>query len=95
MARPGPHHDTLAPAFLPVTPHKRYLVVRQENIWSIKFDGEEYGPYKTEREAILFAIDAANKFGEQGEKTQVLQMEENGEAQVVWTYGHDPYPPKQ
>ena len=67
----------------------------KKNIWSIKFDGEEYGPYKTEREAILFAIDAANKFGEQGEKTQVLQMEENGEAQVVWTYGHDPYPPKQ
>jgi hypothetical protein len=94
MARPHLHHDTLAPAFLPGAPH-RYLVVRQEDIWFIKFDGEEYGPYKTEQEAMLFAIDAANKLGEQGEKTQVLQMDENGEVQLVWRYGRDPYPPKQ
>ena len=95
MARPDIHHDTLAPALLPGTPHRRYLVVRQEDIWFIKFDGEKYGPYKTEREAILFAIDAANKFGEQGEETQVLQVDENGEARLLWTYGHDPYPPRQ
>jgi hypothetical protein len=94
MARSHLHHDTLAPAFLPGAP-QRYLVVRQEDIWFIKFDGEEYGPYKTEQEAMLFAIDAANKLGEQGEKTQVLQMDQNGEAQLVWRYGHDPYPPKQ
>ena len=50
----------------------RYFVVRQEDVWFIKFDGEEYGPYQTEREAMLFAIDAANKLGEQGEDTQVL-----------------------
>jgi len=94
MARPHLHPDTLAPAFLPGAPH-RYLVVRQDDIWFIKFDGEDYGPYKTEREAILFAIDAANKLGEQGEHSQVLQMDENGEARLVWSYGHDPYPPKQ
>ena len=56
-----------------------YLVVRQEDVWFIKFDGEEYGPYQSEREAMLFAIDAAHKLGEQGEETQVLQMDENGE----------------
>ena len=95
MTRPDLHHDTLAPVHLPGTPHMRYLVVQQEDNWFIKFDGEEYGPYKTEREAMLFAIDAAHKLGEQGEETQVLQMDENAEARPVWAYGHDPYPPRQ
>lgn len=75
-------------------PHTTYLVVRQEDVWFIKFDGEEYGPYQSEREALLFAIDAANKLGEQGQQTQVLVMDENGDLQPFWTYGHDPYPPR-
>jgi hypothetical protein len=33
----------------------------------IKFDSEEYLPYETEREAMLFAIDAAHTLGESGE----------------------------
>ena len=68
-------------------------MVRQEDVWFIKFDGEEYGPYQSEREAMLFAIEAANKLGEQGEHTQVLVMGENGDMQPFWTYGRDPYPP--
>ena len=61
----------------------------------IKFDGEEYGPYKSEREAMLFAIDAAHKLGEQGEETEVLKLDENGEPQPAWRHGHDPYPPRE
>jgi hypothetical protein len=75
-------------------PRTRYLVVRQEDVWFIKFDGEDYGPYRSEREAMLFAVDAANKLGEQGEETQVLVMDENGALQPRWTHGHDPYPPR-
>ena len=75
-------------------PKTRYLVVRQEDVWSIHFAGEEYGPYKTEREAMLFAIDAAHKLGEQGEDTQVLMVDESGEARPAWTFGHDSYPPR-
>ena len=75
-------------------PRSRYLVVRQEDVWFIKFDGEEYGPYQSEREAKLFATEAANKLGEQGEHTQVLVMGENGDMQPFWTYGHDAYPPR-
>jgi hypothetical protein len=41
---------------------------------------------------MLFAVDAAHKLGEQGEATEVLVMDENGEAQPIWTYGRDPYP---
>jgi len=80
--------------FVPGNPRTRYLVVRQEDVWFIKFDGEEYGPYQSEREAMLFAVDAAHKLGEQGEDTEVLQADENGQARRVWTYGLDPYPPR-
>ena len=65
-----------------------------EDDWFIRFDGADYGPYKSEREAMLFAVDAANKLGEQGEETQVLLMDENGDVQPAWTFGQDPYPPR-
>jgi hypothetical protein len=81
----------------PVAPdhHRtRYVVVRQEDVWFIHFAGEEFGPYKTEREAMLFAIDAAHQLSEQGEETQVLVVDENGEARPAWTYRQDPYPPR-
>ena len=50
------------------------------------FGGEEFGPYKTEREAKLFAIEAAFKLGEQGERTEVLVSEEAGAVAPVWVY---------
>ena len=43
---------------------------------------------------MLFAIDAAHKLGEQGAATQVLCVDENGDAGTAWTYGRDPYPPR-
>jgi len=94
MSRLPLHDDTLAPALLSGSPHTRYLVVCHEDVWFIKFDGEEYGPYQTKREAMLFAIDAAQKLGEQGEQTQVVRVDVNGEALSVWTFG-DPYPSRQ
>jgi hypothetical protein len=94
MSRPHLHRDMLAPAFVCGHPQTRYLVVRHEDVWLIKFDGEEYGPYKTEREAMLFAIEAAHKLGAQGEDTQVLRLDENAEARPVWTHGEDAYPPR-
>ena len=95
MARPQIHPPTEATAFVPERRRTRYLVVRQEDVWFIKFDGEEYGPYKSEREAMLFAIDAAHKLGEQGEETEVLKLDENGEPQPAWRHGHDSYPPRE
>jgi hypothetical protein len=71
----------------------RYLVMRQQDVWFITFNGEEFGPYRSQREAMLFATDAAQRLGELGEDTQVFRVDENGDAAPVWTYGLDPYPP--
>jgi hypothetical protein len=74
--------------------HARYFVVQQDDVWMIKFDDEEYGPYKSKNEAMLFAIDAAQKLGEHGEEAEVLLMGENNHVRPEWIYGRDPYPPR-
>jgi hypothetical protein len=91
MARPQLRdHASVQPVF-----HGRlYWIERQEDVWFIRFDGDDYGPYKSEREALLFAADAAKSLGEQGEDTQVLLVDENGDVQRSWTFGQDPYPPR-
>ena len=56
-------------------PVARYFVERlkaHNDVWVIKFDDEEYGPYKSQSEAVLFAIDAAEKLNEHGEKAQIV-----------------------
>ncbi len=93
MARTHVHNRARVPGFVAGLSHTRYLVVRQDDVWFIKFDGEEYGPYASEREALLFAIEAAHTLGEHGEPTQVLLIDENGEGQPAWTFGQDSYPP--
>jgi hypothetical protein len=53
----------------------RYFVERlkaRNDAWMIKFDDEEYGPYKSQSEAVVFAIEAAEKLNEHGEKAQVV-----------------------
>jgi len=83
-----------APAFDSHRQRTRYLVVRQEDVWFIKFAGEEFGPYISEREAMLFAVDAAQRLGAKGEDTEVLRVDESGDPQLAWSYGLDPYPPR-
>src|SRR6266550_4628760 len=77
-----------------IMPHTRYIVVQHKDEWLIKFGDEEYGPYHSRAEAMLFAIDAAQKLGEQGENTQVGLMGEHGRFRAEWSYGKDPYPPQ-
>jgi hypothetical protein len=72
----------------------QYVVVQHGDEWMIKFDNEEYGPYKSKNEAMLFAIDAAQKLGEHGEGAEVLLMGENNHVRPEWVYGRDPYPPR-
>jgi hypothetical protein len=81
-----------APPTLAVPLVREYLVAREREGWFIEFSGEQFGPYNTEREALLFAIDAAHNLGEKGELTRVLSRDEAGEVNAVWTHGHDAYP---
>jgi hypothetical protein len=74
-------------------PQVRYFVVRNQDAWLIKYEDEEYGPYQSQSEAMLFAIEAAQKLGEHGENAQVCLMGENGHFRPEWTYGQDTYPP--
>ena len=73
-------------------PDARYFIVQHDDLWSIKFNDEEYGPYKTKDEAMLFAIDAAQKLGEYGDNAQVVLMGEDGHFHAEWIYGRDSVP---
>ena len=75
-------------------PNSRYFIVQSDDGWKIQFSGEEFGPYQTKQEAMLFAVDAAQKLGEQGENTEVCLMGENGHFRPEWTFGRDTYPPR-
>jgi hypothetical protein len=95
---PGTHtpDHTRVPPFVESRPRKRYIVARREDVWFIIFGGEEFGPYKTEREAKLFAIEAAHKLGEHGEETEVMvSSDEAGAVLPVWVYGQHAYPPRE
>jgi len=94
MPHPRDHDSTRLQALMTVEPRVEYLVLRREDVWFIEYDGEEYGPYKSSREAMLFAIDAAYKLGEHGTETQVRMKEPDGVALAAWTYGVDPFPPR-
>jgi hypothetical protein len=94
MARPQLRDQTSVGPVFPARPRKLYSVEPQEDVWFIRFDGADYGPYKSEREALLFAVDAAKALGEQGEDTQVVLIDENGEGHAAWTFGEDRYPPR-
>ncbi len=57
---------------MPVT---RYFVERlttHGDVWMVKFDDEEHVPYESQSEAELFAISAAEKLNEHGEKAQIV-----------------------
>ncbi len=92
MPRPLETNAPIA-AILRTEPRRPYFVLRRQDRWFIAFGDEEFGPYQSEREVLLFAIDAAHGLGEKGEETQVLALDERGSAQPVWTYGIDSYPP--
>jgi Arc/MetJ-type ribon-helix-helix transcriptional regulator len=49
----------------------------------MRWEVESAGPYKSQSEAVLFAIDAAEKLNEHGEKAQVVIIGPTS------TYGQD------
>jgi hypothetical protein len=63
----------------------RYFLVQQNDSWMIKFADEEFGPYKSKSEAMLFAVEAARKLAERGAETEVCLMGENGFFHAEWS----------
>ncbi len=72
----------------------QYIVVLNEWEWKVSHEGEYYGPFKTQAEAIRAAVDIAHKSGQQGHDAQVLVQGRDNQFRTAWTYGHDPYPPE-
>jgi hypothetical protein len=74
-------------------PTARYLIVCNRDQWSIRYGAQEFGPYKSQDEATLFAIDAARKLGKYGTRAEVCVMGENGHLRSKWTLGRDLHSP--
>ena len=72
-------------------PTARYFIVHDQiqDEWHIKYGNEEYGPYKSRDEAMVFAIDAAKNLGAYGENAEVCLMGENGHFHAEWVAGRD------
>lgn len=75
-------------------PNSRYFIVQKTDGWVIRFGAHDFGPYITRQEAMLFAVDAAQKLGEKGETAEVCLVGENGHFRPEWTFGRDSYPPR-
>lgn len=70
-----------------------YFVVLHEGHWKINYEGQHYGSYLTQREAIHAAVQSAHNAGQKGHDAQVLVQGTDHKFRTEWTYGHDPYPP--
>lgn len=76
-------------------PQSRYFVVREgDDEWTIRFGNEQFGPYRSRSEAMLFAIEAAQRRGEREGCAEVCLMGLNGQFHPEWAYGRDAYPPR-
>jgi hypothetical protein len=64
----------------------RFYVVGDHDVWMIKFEDGEYGPYTNRDEAMAFAIDAARKLNMQGECAHVCVLEDDGRLRSIWRY---------
>ena len=76
-------------------PHSRYFIVEAAGGWMIQYAGGVFGPYQTRQEALMFAVDAAQRLGEgRGENAEVCLLGENGHFRPEWIFGRDAYPPR-
>lgn len=69
-----------------------YAVVRSGNGWTIKYDKQNYGTYKSQQEAVNNAIKTAYRVGEQGHEAKVLVQGLDNRLHVEWVYGKSPDP---
>jgi uncharacterized protein DUF2188 len=63
----------------------RYFLVQHEDDWIIQYGDEEFGPYKSQAEAMLFAVDAARNLAARGTEAEVCLVGENGSFHAEWS----------
>jgi len=74
----------------------RYFIEKEQDHWRIKFGSEVFGPYRTQDEAMVFAIDAAKALGARGEPVEVCLMGENGHFHSEWaSHGNETAQPSK
>ena len=67
----------------------RYHIVGDHDVCMIKFEDSEYGTNASRDEAVVFAIDAAQRLGTRGECAHVCVVDDDGRFQSKWTYDRD------
>lgn len=70
----------------------KYYVMPNGQSWGVRHCGALY-PYDNRKTAIRAAIDAAYRSGRNGHEAQVFSPGADGNWQIEWAYGRDPYPP--
>lgn len=68
---------------------EQYFIIVENNEWKISFNGEHYGPYPNQQQAVEAAIDAAYAMGEIGINAQVLTQDGDDKFQSKWLYEKD------
>ena len=66
----------------------QYIVLEHDGAWKIRFEGQHFGPYPSERTAVFAAIEAAERAPKSSYEARVMvQSRLTGQLTVVWTYG--------
>ena len=66
----------------------QYIVLEQDAVWKIRFEGRHFGPYPNERAAVHAAIEAAERAPKSGYEPRVMvQSRQTGQLHVEWTCG--------
>jgi len=67
----------------------RYIVLSQDGEWRILRRGQRYSEaYATKTEAIVAAIEVAEKDGH-GQEAEVMVRHEDGRFLIAWMFGRD------
>ena len=72
---------------------RQFLVLKRNGNWYVKSLGRLGVPYSSQAKAIRDAIERAEKSGKSGKPANVVLFIKQGEQKVIWTFGHDAYPP--
>jgi hypothetical protein len=68
--------------------HLRYFVLDDQNAWKIDLNGELYGNFRSEQEAVSKAIENAFSKSMSGHKAEILIRDKvTGQFKVAWSYG--------